>query len=281
MIKSIADHILKNFDKTASEKQPEKDVIIGIIEKMKFVLFVEYFGGGKSVEAELLKSLEYVFSDLKCQGVSAETAEAFMRQIPALRETLKTDVEAAFEGDPAAYSRAEIIISYPGLFAVMVQRMAHILYKLGVPLIPRIMTEHAKSITGIDIHPGAEIGQYFFIDHGTGVVVGETAIIGSYVKIYQSVTLGALSTRGGQCLKSVKRHPTLEDYVTVYSGATILGGETVIGKGATIGGNAFITKSIREKTKVSVKNPELQFVNGGKNEAKVELEQSEFWDYVI
>ena len=282
MINAVAEQILKNFDKTVTEKQPEKDVISDIIEKMRFILFPEYFGKGKSVENELVKSLEYVYADLKSQGVSEQTAGSFITEIPSLRETLKTDVEAAYEGDPAAYSRAEIVISYPGVFAVMVQRIAHVLYDLSVPLIPRIMTEHAHSITGIDIHPGAKIGAYFFIDHGTGVVIGETAIIGNYVKIYQGVTLGALSTRGGQKLKNVKRHPTLEDYVTVYSGASILGGETVIGEGATIGGNAFVTKSVPDKTRVSVKNPELQFKSGkSSNLEKVELEQNEFWDYVI
>ena len=282
MVGEVAQQILKNFDKTVTEKQPEKDVISDIIEKMRFILFPEYFGNGKSVENELVKSLEYVYADLKSQGVSEQTAGSFITEIPTLRETLKTDVEAAYEGDPAAYSRAEIVISYPGVFAVMVQRIAHVLYDLNVPLIPRMMTEHAHSITGIDIHPGAKIGAYFFIDHGTGVVIGETAIIGNYVKIYQGVTLGALSTRGGQKLKSVKRHPTLEDYVTVYSGASILGGETVIGEGATIGGNAFVTKSVPDKTRVSVKNPELQFKSGeSSNAQKVELEQNEFWDYVI
>ena len=141
----------------------------------------------------------------------------------------------------------------------MVNRIAHELHLLGVPLIPRIMTEHAHSLTGIDIHPGATIGKYFFIDHGTGIVIGETTVIGDYVKIYQGVTLGALSTRGGQTLKSVKRHPTIEDNVTIYSGATILGGETVIGKNVVIGGNTFITESVLEGTKVSAKQPELRF----------------------
>jgi serine O-acetyltransferase len=142
----------------------------------------------------------------------------------------------------------------------MVYRAAHELYSLNVPLIPRMMAEHAHSLTGIDIHPGADIGHHFFIDHGTGIVIGETTLIGDYVKIYQGVTLGALSTRGGQFLRGVKRHPTIENHVTIYSGASILGGETVIGEGGVIGSNAFITKSVPEKTRVSVKNPELQFI---------------------
>lgn len=155
-----------------------------------------------------------------------------------------TDVQAGYDGDPAAYNTDEIILSYPGLYAIFVNRLAHELFLLGVPLIPRMMTEYAHGLTGIDIHPGATIGEYFFIDHGTGVVVGETTKIGKNVKIYQGVTLGALSTRGGQSLRHTKRHPTLEDNVTVYSGASILGGETVIGQGAVIGSNAFITSSV-------------------------------------
>ena len=207
---------------------------------------------------------------------------AFFKQIPKIREYVDTDLEAAYEGDPAAYDKDEIILAYPGLFAVTVNRLAHELYELSVPLLPRIMTEYAHSITGIDIHPGATIGKYFFIDHGTGVIIGETTVIGEHVKIYQGVTLGALSTRGGQKLKSKKRHPTIEDNVTIYSGASILGGDTVIGKDAVIGGNAFITKSIQGGTRVSIKNQELQFSYGdGKQIQKKELEQDEAWFYVI
>ena len=194
-----------------------------------------------------------------------------------LREYLATDIQAAFDGDPAAYSTDEVIFSYPGVFAVTVYRIAHELLLLGVPMIPRMMTEYAHSITGIDIHPGATIGKYFFIDHGTGIVIGETTIIGDNVKIYQGVTLGALSTRKGQQLKGVKRHPTIGDNVTIYSGTTILGGETVIGNGATIGGNSVIVNSVSEGMKVSVKNPELQFSFSQPKDAK----NGEFWDWVI
>lgn len=177
-----------------------------------------------------------------------------------------------FDGDPAAESKDEIIFSYPGLLVISIHRLAHELYKLSVPLVPRIMSEYAHSITGIDIHPGASIGKYFFIDHGTGVVIGETAIIGEHVKIYQGVTLGALSTRGGQKLRGVRRHSCLEDYVTVYSGASILGDETVVGKGVVIGSNVFITNSIPAGTKVSIKNPELLFSEGGpKDNQKQEI----------
>ncbi|MDR0467273.1 MAG: serine O-acetyltransferase, partial [Campylobacteraceae bacterium] len=160
----------------------------------------------------------------------------------------------------AAKSLSEIIFAYPGIFAITIHRIAHELYKLDIPLIPRIMSEYAHMQTGIDIHPGAVIGEYFFIDHGTGVVIGETTIIGKYVKIYQGVTLGAISTRGGQLLRDKKRHPTLKDYVTVYAGASILGGDTVVGEGAVIGGSIFITKSVADRTKVLVKDVELQFI---------------------
>ena len=168
-------------------------------------------------------------------------------------------MQAAYDGDPAARSEHEIIFAYPGIFAISVYRLAHELYLLSVPFLPRMITEYAHSLTGIDIHPGADISHHFFIDHGTGVVIGETTKIGAYVKLYQGVTLGALSTRGGQDLRGKKRHPTLEDEVTVYSGATILGGESVIGKGSVIGGNVFITKSIPPDTIVNLHNPELVY----------------------
>ena len=188
-----------------------------------------------------------------------DIVSAFLEKLPSLREVLATDVQAAYDGDPAAFNTDEVIFSYPGLLAITVNRLAHELFLMGVPLIPRMMTEYAHSVTGIDIHPGASIGRYFFIDHGTGVVIGETTVIGNGVKLYQGVTLGALSTRGGQSLRHKKRHPTLEDNVTVYSGASILGGETVIGTEAVIGSNAFVTSSVPAHTRVSIKNPELQF----------------------
>ena len=208
---------------------------------------------------------------------SEEIVDSFLAAIPKIREYLATDIEAAYEGDPAAFSRDEVISSYPGIYATMVNRIAHELYELGVPLIPRIMTEHAHSVTGIDIHPEAKLGKYFFIDHGTGIVIGETSEIGEHAKIYQGVTLGALSTRGGQLLKGKKRHPTIEDDVTIYSGASILGGETVISEGAVIGGNAFVTKSVPEQTRVSAKMPELQF----KRHENVEFQSGEFLNYEI
>lgn len=193
--------------------------------------------------AEVRKSLEFA-PPASPQVTPEAVLQAFLDRLPALREMLSTDVQAAYEGDPATTSLEEIILAYPGLEAIAVQRLAHELHSLGVPLIPRMMTEWAHSRTGIDIHPGARIGPHFFIDHGTGVVVGETCIIGAHVKIYHGVTLGARSTSGGQQLRGIKRHPTLQDHVTVYPGATILGGETVIGRGSTIGGNVFLMHSV-------------------------------------
>ena len=260
-----------------------KDILIQVVEEMRKILFPGFFETGRIrkdyIKFRVGERLEFVQYNLRkqvatslgsedscasCQhslegGKADEIVNEFLSRIPKLREYLYTDIQAAFDGDPAAYSTDEIIFSYPGVFAITVFRIAHELWELGVPMIPRIMTEYAHSITGIDIHPGAKIGKYFFIDHGTGIVIGETTVIGDYVKIYQGVTLGALSTRKGQQLKGIKRHPTICDNVTIYSGTSILGGDTVIGKGATIGGNAFIISSVDEGVKVSVKTPELEY----------------------
>ena len=191
-------------------------------------------------------------AEVLAEGITTE----FLRRIPAVRAKLEKDVEAFYQGDPAAEDKAEIITSYPGLYAVTVYRLAHELVDLGVPILPRIMTEYAHAKTGVDIHPGANIGEYFFIDHGTGVVIGETTIIGRNVKIYQGVTLGGLSTTGGQDLRGSRRHPTIEDNVTIYSGASVLGGNTIIGHDSVIGGNAFITKSVPPYTRIDVRNQE-------------------------
>jgi serine O-acetyltransferase len=182
-----------------------------------------------------------------------------VESIPQIRTLLATDVRAAFEGDPAAKSYDEIVFSYPGVFAIMVYRCAHQLHEQQVPLLPRIMTEYAHSFTGIDIHPGAEIGESFFIDHGTGVVIGETTVIGKNVRLYQGVTLGALSLPkdAGKRLRGKKRHPTIEDDVIIYAGATILGGDTVIGARSVIGGNVWITESVPPDTKVFLERPGL------------------------
>ncbi len=182
--------------------------------------------------------------------------DRFLLRLPDVRELIKTDLEAHFEGDPAAYNRDQIVVSYPGFYAILVYRLAHELCLLDIPVLPRMMTEFAHRETGIDIHPAATIGPYFMIDHGTGVVIGETAEIGSHVRLYQGVTIGALTTKGGQSLKGVKRHPTIRDYVTIYAGASILGGATVIGDHATIGSNAFITESLAAGMRVSIKAPE-------------------------
>jgi serine O-acetyltransferase len=179
-----------------------------------------------------------------------------LSKIPEVREFLSKDVEAAYEGDPAAGTNEEIIVCYPFVEAIATHRIAHELYSIGLPLVPRIMSEWAHQQTGIDIHPGAKIGSYFFIDHGTGVVIGETAEIGDHVKIYQGVTLGALSfprDPDGKIVKGGKRHPTIEDRVTIYSGATILGGDTVIGEGSVIGANAWVTASVEPGTKVTIR----------------------------
>jgi serine O-acetyltransferase len=202
------------------------------------------------------------------QARAAAICNDFLSNIPRVMESLAMDVQAAFDGDPAAEDKDEIIFSYPGVFALFVYRLAHELYLLKVPLIPRIMTEYAHSRTGIDIHAGAKIGRYFFMDHGTGIVIGETSEIGDYVTIYQGVTIGALSTRGGQTLRGVKRHPTIEDNVTIYSGASILGGETVIGHDVVIGSNVFITQSVPAGTRVSLKNQELLYQDRSHKELK-------------
>jgi serine O-acetyltransferase len=201
--------------------------------------------------------------------------ERFFARLPAARAMLAEDVEAAFDGDPAAKSYAEIVAAYPSIWAVATYRVAHELYRLGVPLLPRVMSEHAHARTGIDIHPGATIGRRFFIDHGTGVVIGETCEIGDRVVIYQGVTLGALAPRKGQLLRGVKRHPTLEDDVTIYAGATILGGETVIGRGSVIGGNVWLTHPIPPCSKVQIEPPRLQLQRDG---ACQEQSEQLIWD---
>lgn len=275
---------------------PSRDTIIQMIKELRRLMFPGYFGDenlatyvgdyfvgshlnhiyevlkGQIVTALIYKNTVALDAEQQAQKteptcLSQELAEQqaeticqyFISRLPHIQQMLLKDVQAGFDGDPAAQSKEDIIVSYPGLFAIYVYRVAHELYIKQVPYIPRIMTEYAHSRTGIDINAGATIGEYFFIDHGTGVVIGETTNIGNHVKLYQGVTLGALSTRMGQQLAGVKRHPTIEDNVTIYSGSTILGGDTVIGKGTVIGGNAFITESVAEATKVIVKNPEMTF----------------------
>lgn len=261
---------------------PNRDTIIHIILGLRQIMFPGYFDNENisltNPSYFVGHNITKLYKDLSCQIKAAFTQQekenaneeeinskvssiccTFFSSLASIQQTLTKDVQAAFDGDPAAKTKEEIIFCYPGLFAIFVYRLAHKLYKMEVPFIPRIMSEYAHGHTGIDINPGATIGEYFFIDHGTGVVIGETTIIGNNVKIYQGVTLGALSTRSGQLLRDVKRHPTIEDNVTIYSSASILGGETIIGKGSVIGGNAFITESVPAGTRVSVKTPELNF----------------------
>lgn len=243
----------------------DKNEVIDIIKDTRDILFPFFFDNMEEYNpTELLKKLKERLmaqilialrsrSDENDEEEISEEAEKICQQyiikLPEIQKMLLHDVEAAFEGDPAAVSYEEIIYSYPGFWATMVYRIAHILYG-KVPMLPRIMTEYVHSRTGIDISPGAEIDEYFFIDHGTGVVIGETATIGKHVKIYQGVTLGAISTYDGRRLKDKKRHPTIEDNVVIYSGASVLGGNTIIGENSVIGGNAFVTKSVQPGTKV-------------------------------
>jgi serine O-acetyltransferase len=282
------------FDHVGTEPIPSRDAIIGILQLLQRVLFPGYFIAtrldnvnlryylGQEITAlfdELSRQTglcvrhECIRRDLSCthcEERGREEALKFIRELPDLRMILAKDVRAALEGDPAARSYDEIIFCYPGLLAVTVHRIAHQLYIQQVPLMPRIMSEYVHGLTGIDIHPGARIGQSFFIDHGVGVVIGETAVIGNHVRIYQGVTLGALSLSKDevQSLRGRKRHPTIEDDVIIYAGATILGGDTVIGSGSVIGGNVWLTESVPPDTKVFIKKPELILKNSSASQNK-------------
>lgn len=273
---------------------PNKAAIIDILTDLRRVMFPRYFGDetptGANPEYFIGETLIRVEDSLRRQLREAllfrdgetqtpqeiedrveEICATFLTRLPELHRMLLKDVQAAFDGDPAAQSKEEIIFSYPGFFAIFVYRIAHELYVQKVPLIPRIMTEYAHGETGVDINSGATIGEYFFIDHATGVVIGETTTIGKHVKVYQGVTLGALSTRAGQQLAGVKRHPTIEDNVTIYSNASVLGGETVIGEGSIIAGGAFVTSSIPANSRVSVKGVEINVRQPHKNPASWEI----------
>lgn len=206
-------------------------------------------------------------SDVDFEAKGQAMAIEFLKRIPQLRRVLATDVQAAYDGDPACRTTDEVVFCYPGFEGITIYRIANALHRLSVPFIPRMMTEWAHQQTGIDIHPGATIGDYFFIDHGTGVVVGETCEIGQHVKLYQGVTLGALSFKTddeGQLIRGTKRHPTIEDSVVVYANATILGGNTVIGRNSVIGSSVWITKSVSPNTTVTMETPQLR-VRGGNN----------------
>lgn len=260
---------------------PNRSRIIDVIEDCRHLMFPGYFGDEAASCAShpeyfigdtLMRIRQHLrrevreallFRDPHAERPviarrSDEIVDAFVGALPEVQKVLLTDVQAAFDGDPAAQSKEEIIFSYPGLFAIFVYRLAHQLYLQDVPLIPRIMNEYAHDHTGIDINSGADIGPYFFIDHAAGVVIGETTKIGCHVKVYQGVTLGALSTRAGQGLRGVKRHPTIGDYVTIYANASVLGGETVIGSGTVIAGSTFVTESVPENSRVTLKNQEVK-----------------------
>lgn len=284
-IVSIADRLSNNykeqglFEVRVDQHLPKREEIIEILNEIRRIIFPGYFGtentayvsfnsfAGNTLAGiyeklykQIFVALSYHISDknvIDAEKSAQELTLNFLEQIPIIQELILKDVEAELEGDPAANSREEIIFSYPGIYAIFVYRVAHELYRLQVPFIPRIMTEHAHGKTGIDINPGATIGEYFFIDHGTGIVIGETTVIGKHVKLYQGVTLGALSLSQGQALSGVKRHPTIEDNVVIYANATILGGETVVGENSVVAGNSFVTESIPPNTKVSAHIPEL------------------------
>ena len=265
---------------------PARGEILEIVQLLLQVFYPGYFGRqdldeenvGSHVEA-LLGTLTGKLSSqieqclcyaAECDGSlpvgdcgphAARVTSLVLARLPDIRRTLIEDVQAAYDGDPAATNLDEVILAYPGLLAVTVYRVAHELFAMGIPLMPRIMTEWVHSVTGCDIHPGASIGPRFFVDHATGVVVGETTHIGADVKLYQGVTMGAIShpkDAGGRLIRNTKRHPTVEDGVTVYANATVLGGETVLGRGSVVGGSVFLTKSVPAASRVAVKAPELR-----------------------
>lgn len=260
-------------------RMPDRKVIIKIIENLQKVFFPAYFAGGtvSHVSAETFAEflLGEIYTDLREQvhlafsntikdeaelrERTSAVCDRFLCRLPQIQAMLMKDVAANFDGDPAAGSKEEVIFSYPGLYAIFVYRVAHELYESKVPLIPRIMSEYAHGATGIDINPGAQIGEYFFIDHGTGIVVGETTIIGDNVKLYQGATLGALSPAGMATNPNVRRHPKVGNNVVIYANSTLLGGATEIGDNVIVGGNAFLTSSVEPDTIVSVKTPELTF----------------------
>lgn len=250
------------FDEKSIHSSQLKMEIAGLIDSI-----MERLG------EEIYKSLDYAGETDKkdLSRISRSLTSDFLSNLPRIRDLLHTDTEAAFQGDPAALSKEEVIVAYPFIEAIAVQRLAHELYLQKVPLIPRIMTEWAHSRTGMDLHPGAQIGSHFFIDHGTGTVIGETAVIGEHVKMYQGVGLVARSLAGGQALKGQKRHPTVEDHVTIYANATIVGGETTIGSGSTIGASVFLTQSVPPNSLVTYENCDVK-VTKKRDKAKADFE---------
>ena len=257
------------------QRLPSRKAVVDILKDLRSLMFPAYYGdptlmtlASEDYTALLLDRVSDALTSQISLALPEEDAarvpdivEQFIAALPEVQRMLFKDVDATYDGDPAAQNRSEIIFAYPGLYAIFVYRVAHELYRMSVPMIPRIMSEYAHSRTGIDINPGAQIGSFFFIDHGTGIVVGETTVIGNHVKLYQGVTLGAKSPRAGHSSLPGKRHPTVEDNVTIYSGASILGGETVIGKNTVVGGNAFLTDTVEANTRVVIRGPETVFKN--------------------
>ncbi len=281
----------ESFDHVSPVAMPSHEEIISIIHQARRILFPGYFTDTKLHASNLEYYIGQETTELhervteqinmairhdcrrnnlactNCEEQSQRIGLAFIEALPKITSLMTTDIRATLAGDPATQSPDEVIFCYPGLLATSIYRLAHELYRLDVPIIPRIMTEHAHSLTGIDIHPGATIGPGFFIDHGTGVVIGETTLIGKNVRIYQGVTLGALSLPkdAGEKMKNLKRHPTIEDEVIIYSNTTILGGDTIIGARAVIGGNIWLTESVEADTKVLLKRPQLIYSNSKPN----------------
>jgi len=289
----LVDKVMENYqtiggmDHLEGRDLPSKKVVIEILEDLFTVLFPGYLGKGDITKAnikyflgvtltsiydrladEVKKSLKYICRKIKecpediCQKRARVVAKEILEKLPEIRSLLSGDIQAAYDGDPAAVSNEEVILSYPCVLAITTYRIAHELYLRGVPLIPRIMSEHVHSLTGIDIHPGAKIGKNFFIDHGTGVVIGETTEIGDNVKLYQGVTLGALSfpkDEKGQIIKGRKRHPTIGNNVVIYSGATLLGADAIVGDNVVIGGNVWITNPVASGTQITIARPELKY----------------------
>jgi len=299
-IPEIIGEIVATYDRVSkinhlgTRSLPSREAVSEIIEGLREILYPGYFGrrhftrqniryhiGDRVYQVYRLLTEQIYLSIIHgcrrtdaecdhCDGLATRLAADFMRRLPRVRTLLQGDVQAAYDGDPAARSLDEIIFSYPGLAAITVYRIAHELWDMKVPLLPRIMTEIAHSSTGVDIHPGARIGENFFIDHATGVVIGETTEIGNNVKIYQGVTLGAMSfpkDESGELIRGRKRHPTIEDNVTIYSGATLLGGDTVVGKGSTIGGNVWLTHSVPPNSIIMIEEPTLVVEDKGQRTA--------------
>ena len=289
----LVDKIINNYqtfggmDHLEGKDLPSKKVVIEVLEDLLTVFFPGYLGKTEITKAniryslgntltsvqsrltnEVEKSLKYICRKVKgcprdvCRRRSEVVVKELLEKIPEIRSVVSGDIEAAYNGDPAAVSTEEVIISYPCVLAITTYRIAHELYLRGIPLIPRVMSEHVHSLTGIDIHPGARIGKNFFIDHGTGVVIGETAEIGDNVKIYQGVTLGALSfpkDEKGEIIRGNKRHPTVGNNVVIYSGATLLGSDAIVGDNVVIGGNVWITSRVASDTKITIAPPELKY----------------------